>query len=471
MSQDLWAATRPESAKSSWRLTAVIAIAIGVSFVLALTVAWTGNAETHARSEIGTALIAALAGLALISRYSVGKETYYFLMGVGFLGVASLDLFHAIVSMPSASDSFSLQAPVIELSWYSSRLFLAASAAVTCFAITRSAPSKALRPRNIALIAAGWIAAMAAGSLLLGAPALENEALGIKRPADALIGLLFLFAFVMFARNGMGGLGSVYSWVTISLMVNAAAELLFMAHSSETLDVYYSVSHLLKLFAYVLISVGVTVDAQRSFQLEKKVSAELGRVNNALNERNLDLTVARNDLDSLFVLASLATASIGIGDQFAEFAQELRKRVPSDRILALSVSDDLSMCRVEAAWGVELPGRQVGASMATDVTPVGGVFRSGETVTLDEESIQRAAFADNRMKPDFDAGFKSWISTPVFAKGRVIGALMARSKRANVYGEHEIKFLEQVAGLIAGPLSVSRLADSFHGSSAGQMIA
>ena len=88
-------------------------------------IAWHGDAELHTIMEVAAALIAlAVGGLALLRYHSLKHATFLF-VGMGFLGTALLDAYHAAVTSRWFAAQFSSGLDsLIPWSWTASRVFL-----------------------------------------------------------------------------------------------------------------------------------------------------------------------------------------------------------------------------------------------------------------------------------------------------------------------------------------------------------
>lgn len=179
--------------------------------------------------------------------------------------------------------------------------------------------------------------------------------------------------------------------------MSALDQLLFVSLSGRLLDAHFPAAHVLKLFSYAIVCVGVILDAHRSNQRERLVPSELGRVNVSLNEKNLSLTSVRNDLLPLTKLAAIASSSVRISDHFEELVRVLRLRVAADRILIATSDENITTCRIEAVWGKSLTDRRAGDEMPISGNLMGDVLVGGQTMVFDEHSIHDAMQRDRRL--------------------------------------------------------------------------
>jgi len=57
----------------------------------------------------------------------------------------------------------------------------------------------------------------------------------------------------------------------------------------------------------------------------------------------------------------------------------------------------------------------------------------------------------------FQAGFRSIMNVPLYAKGQIIGGLHLRSLQPNIYAAKDVKLAERVGAQIAGAIANAQL--------------
>ena len=82
-------------------------------------------------------------------------------------------------------------------------------------------------------------------------------------------------------------------------------------------------------------------------------------------------------------------------------------------------------------------------------TPPGFVVHQGAPVVVDDYRIEQRYTVPQRY---LDAGLVSAVAVPLFDRGRTIGALTARSRAAQRFGDEETRFLESLASILATSL-------------------
>jgi hypothetical protein len=84
-----------------------------------------GNSTLHTMMEVVATMLALIVGVVALVRYYTRPSNMILFLGVGFVGTALLDGFHAIVTSSRVQSSFPLEGlPLIPWNWNTSRMFL-----------------------------------------------------------------------------------------------------------------------------------------------------------------------------------------------------------------------------------------------------------------------------------------------------------------------------------------------------------
>ena len=428
-------------------------VSLGLHFVIT-RVDIPGTVMSHVAGEAIAAVLAALVGATLLSISVTGGQRWLKILGAGLLVVAGLDLLHMASSSAQALEAFGTEGVLAGWTSLLSRFVLGL---ISIFAVL-SLPGRQkgeFRPANLvtpATVATGLV--LAAGLVAILGPAREPE----FRPENALslaTGSLLMLAFVLtFSRAS--NLRLMFLSLSVFLFSGGIADAVFMTYSNGLYDSQFGMFHLFKLFSYGVLLVGILAESMRLYRFEADARVHLGDINDSLNDANLHLTTATNDLKALNQIGRIASESRYVADRFVEIASVLVSRVRSDRTLVATVDKENLECRIEAVDGVAIPGRGPGDSLPLTGTVLWDVVVNRVSLQFDKTDIGRHSTQDPRLSADLQAGFRSWISTPVISEDEVVGVLMVRSRDEGVYGEREVRFLEQVASQIAGPVRLMR---------------
>ncbi len=403
---------------------------------------------SHVAGEVVGAVLAVLIGVMLISVSRSASQPWLRVLGIGFVIVAALDLLHAVASSPAAREGSALAEPVSDWAWIIGRTLLAACALRAVMTQPRSAPSVSGESLRIVplLIVLGLVLGSGVAAMLSGG---DQLALSAVERLSVVPGALFMAAFVLIFSRGSNA-PHISTAFAIFLLMSGAVDTAFMLYSAAEFDGYFSMAHTLKLAAYGVVITGIFAESQRLYRFEAITRRELGRINDSLNEANLLLTTATNDMRALNQVGWIAGESQNIADRFDEIADIVRSRIPADRVSVVIVEPSGMTCRLEATDGLAIPGREIGTVISLTGTHYSEVIVDRLTVIVDDRNIANAIERHPKLEIDAQQGIRSWITAPILTEDEVVGALSARSTQSDVYDDRARQFVEQVASQLAG---------------------
>lgn len=264
---------------------------------------WFGSLDLHTNMElIATLLAVVISCIALVHFYS-DKTYMYLFIGVGFLGTALLDGFHAIVTADIFVHLFPARLFVlITWSWLASRFFIS-------FYLARSY-YRWLKNKNSLLVLQGnqkWAFYMSAilicfcVTCLLAVklpPPYISEPIFIN-PMELIPMALFLFAFIGYYIKGNWRTEDFEYWLMLFLLFSIMTQF-YMCFAMHVLDPYFNFAHLLKICSYGLLFVGLVRSVYARFARAIVNTHQLHRYAEKLEQSNQDLcqfaSVASHDL-------------------------------------------------------------------------------------------------------------------------------------------------------------------------------
>lgn len=455
MTSSLWDVLKVHNNNRVVLASAVLAVAsIALGFAVP-HIAVFGTATTHVAGEVIAAVLALVLGVTLISISRSAEQPWLNILGCGFLLVAALDLVHALFSSPVASNAFGNGDQI------ASAISLLSRTVLGTFALLAALKLEKRTDGNLTLSALRWPVAIV-GSLLLGAVVisiLQASSGSVVAPAarfSLLPGLIFFAAFILVQRRRSLDTNTLSAF-TVFLLASGAADIAFAFHTTEPFDGYFSALHIYKLFSYGVMLVGLLTESHRLHSFELRIRQELGKVNESLNESNLGLTSASNDLKALNQIGRIAGISVSVADRFDEVADLVRSRIEADRVAVAVVNESGTHSKLIAANGLPIAGRATGALVSLSDRDASEFIFNKKSVVVGPSNID--AIRGQYLKlfvNDIKAGVRSWITTPIIAENTVVGVLMVRCVKPLAYGEREVQFVEQVASQLAGPVSRGR---------------
>lgn len=251
-----------------WMYGAVAVILVGGSVVLQQSV-WRGSTQLHTLMELTATLVALFTGAVALVRYFSKRSNTYLFVGVGFVGTAFLDGYHAVVTSTFFGELFPSPPPsLIPWSWNASRVFLSMLMVLTWWTARREARLGGQGRISEKVIFYG-VAILTLASFSFFAfvplPPAYYPNLFFGRPEEFLAGVLFLVALVGFLLQGDWKSGSFEHWVVLSLIVGFVSQAVAMSRSFELFDAMFDLAHLMKILGYLCVLIGLTSETYQMF--------------------------------------------------------------------------------------------------------------------------------------------------------------------------------------------------------------
>ena len=262
----------------------VVGVALTGLAVILSGIDWRSDAEIHTILETAATLLALTTGVLALVRYHGRRTGTALFLGIGFLGAAFLDGYHALVTTTAFSLRFPTPAAsLIPWSWFASRLFLSVFLVAGWYGFRRLGAEVTSRKleRRTYLGGAAFTISSFAFFALVPLPDAHLDFL-VHRPQELLPGALFAGALAICLREGRWRDQPLDHWLVFSLLVAAAGQVGFMAFSSAPFDPFFDAAHVLKVTSYGMIFAGLAFDTVGVFEQERRHSVELERSRQAL---------------------------------------------------------------------------------------------------------------------------------------------------------------------------------------------
>ena len=282
------------------RLHAYVATgaAIGALGGLIAAADWRTDAGVHTLHETAATLLALLVGtLALVRHYS-RRERLFLVIGIAFLGTATLDAFHTVVTFVAPREDSAGLDVFAPWSWLAARTFLAAFLfRLAVLPRPRLGARGAFLPEPVVY---GATLAVVFGALLLlmlvPLPASTRLAgLPFARPLELLPAALLLASLAYHLRMRNWKRNVFEHWLILALMLGGASDL-FMAFSAHLYDPPSDAAHLLKTASYACVLVGLLASVFFAYRRLEEHRSALARANVSLLGRTEKLEAAEHEL-------------------------------------------------------------------------------------------------------------------------------------------------------------------------------
>jgi len=148
----------------------------------------------------------------------------------------------------------------------------------------------------------------------------------------------------------------------------------------------------------------------------------------------------------LIRIGRIMSSTLDIDEVYGQFAQEVKKLVPFDRMSINVIDHEAGFFIFRYATGLIQSGRQI-----PDVVPLPGTLTE-HVIKTGQPTIQVNVAEDPQfsgIENFLSMGLRSVIMLPLSSKGKIIGTLSLRSQQVGAYGAREQTILERLANQIA----------------------
>ena len=311
------------TAKKRIAVYLALSAALVVTGLLTDSSVWQGNRTLHTMMEVMATLLASIIGILALVRFYSKKSSVILFIGVGFMGTALLDGYHAVVTsdlldylMPSPSES------LIPWSWNASRTFLSILMTISCLQwwYEQERGSGSVRVNEIHVF--GMVGAMTLACFCFFAfvplPRAYYPEFFFGRPEEFVAAAFFLAALTGYALQGRWQTESFEHWLLMSLIVGFLSQAMIMSRSFTLFDGMFDLAHTLKIVSYCFVLIGLLASMLALFHQAEQSANSLTAVNDQLQreiivrkrgeanlqEANRSLAVSNAELEQFAYVAS-----------------------------------------------------------------------------------------------------------------------------------------------------------------------
>ena len=251
---------------------------------------WHGSLDLHTVMEALSTLLAILVGAVALVRFYAKADTIFLLIGVGLVGTAALDLFHTIATSSSFINSFPTDADLLlRFTWLPPRLLLA----IFLFLAYRISSIEERRGKPIRVnlwLVYGVVAVLMVLTPVMGylVPIHDIPYRAFTHPLEIIPGIFFFLAFWACFKKGKWKTDDFDHWFIPSLISNVMSQVAFMSFSKEPLDAMAGVGHLLKIYSYVSLVIGLIINIYYLFKESEDAKDRLKQANLVLEQKIIE---------------------------------------------------------------------------------------------------------------------------------------------------------------------------------------
>ncbi|MGB9700615.1 MAG: PAS domain S-box protein [Thermodesulfobacteriota bacterium] len=156
-------------------------------------------------------------------------------------------------------------------------------------------------------------------------------------------------------------------------------------------------------------------------------------------------------------IGKIVSSSLDIQQIYHLFAKELSRLIKFDRVAVNIIDPAQYTFTIPYVWGPKVPQRTEDQIVPLAGTASEEIFKTRQSILVDEENRKDVAKKFPGLLPIFNAGLLSVMMTPLVYQNKVIGVFNVQATRPNAYTESDLKLVERVANQIAGAIANSLL--------------
>jgi PAS domain S-box-containing protein len=312
------------TASSTRRVVQYAALGLGltVAYFLLRGSAWQGTETLHTVMESLATLLAFFVGVMALIRHYSKKDSFFLIVGVGFLGTGFLDGYHTVVTsayfkplMPSDLTA------LIPWSWIASRQFLSIMLVFSWVAWLREeryGVTGGFRERSVYIFTALFTVASFLFFAFAPLPDAYYPEYLFHRPEELAPALFFLIALVGYLRKGRWRESPFEHWLVMSLIVSFVSQALFMSFSGALFDFEFDAAHTLKKVSYLFVLTGLLLSMYVNFRRAETAVVDLKYADLVLRESQERLQAINENVPAGIIVVKIEDGQIVFSNSEAQ---------------------------------------------------------------------------------------------------------------------------------------------------------
>jgi GAF domain-containing protein/ActR/RegA family two-component response regulator len=244
---------------------------------------------------------------------------------------------------------------------------------------------------------------------------------------------------------------------TISVPILFGDRLLGVLHSHTTVAGRRFTPDDLRRLQMLAAQAALAIENARLHEATQKDLADRIRAEEDLKQSEEQARRLAQEDATMAEIGRIISSTLKIEEVYHTFANEVQKIIAFDRIVINSINVEKNVVR-----NLYIAGEGVQERNTSDVYPLAGsgnaeMVRTRASVLIQTEDFQPYAGRFPALVSTFQAGFRSILNVPLFAKSQVIGGLLLRSRQPNAYTEKDVRLAERIGSQIAGAVASAQL--------------
>ncbi len=212
-----------------------------------------------------------------------------------------------------------------------------------------------------------------------------------------------------------------------------------------------------KVLALFADQAAVAIENARLHEATQQELADRIRAEEGLRHSEEQARRLAQENATMAELGRLISSTPNIEDVYENFAAEVRKILPFDRIVINHIDAEKNIVRNLFIAGEALPGRTTSDPYPLEGSSNVEMIRTRASLLIQTDDFGPYTARFPGLVSTFKAGFRSILNVPLFAKGQVIGGLLLRSRQPNAYTDGDVRLAERIASQIAGAVTNAQL--------------
>ena len=156
-------------------------------------------------------------------------------------------------------------------------------------------------------------------------------------------------------------------------------------------------------------------------------------------------------------IGALVGSTLAIEEVYEQFADQVQKLIPSDRIVISDVDIDAWTITPVYIAGLQIDGWPPNIPHSLALTPLENVVRNQTPLVMNIGESERLAQSHSGLVDGLEAGLKSGLGVPLIARNSTVGILSLKRIDSRDYTSQELELAQRVANQIAPAVENARL--------------